>query len=57
MEGRLFFAGDIEPGMAEIVGGVVETPTDPGSYRLQYGVVHETVEWLTTSSAAVTLSR
>lgn len=57
VEGRLFFAGSIEPGMAEIVGGVIEMPADPGSYLLRYGVVNETVEWLTVSTAAVTLSR
>ena len=55
VEGRFFFAGDIAPGMAEVVGGVIETPADPGNYLLEYGVVHEGVEWLTVSAAAMTI--
>ena len=55
VEGRLFFAGSLRPGSAEIVGGVIETPVESGSYLLEYGVVHEGVEWLTTASAAVTV--
>jgi hypothetical protein len=55
-EGRLFFAGALRPGSAEITGGMIATPAEPGFYLLEYGVVHEGVEWLTTASAGVTVA-
>ncbi|MDP6349007.1 MAG: hypothetical protein QF719_11255 [Chloroflexota bacterium] len=56
VEGRLFFSGPLAPGSAEIVGGKIETPGEPGFYLLEWGVVHEGVEWLSTASAGVMVS-
>ncbi|HJN39645.1 MAG TPA: hypothetical protein QGH28_05660, partial [Chloroflexota bacterium] len=56
-EGRLFFAGALHPGSAEITGATIAMPAEPGFYLLEYGVVHEGVEWLTTASAGVTVIR
>ena len=56
-EGRLFFAGAPHPGSAEITGATIVMPAEPGFYLLEYGVVHEGIEWLTTASAGVTVIR
>jgi hypothetical protein len=55
-EGRLFFAGALRAGSAEIVGATIAMPAEPGFYLLEYGVVHEGVEWLTTASTGVTVA-
>jgi len=55
VEDRLFFSKPIEPGTTEIVAGTIENPTKPGCYLLEYGLVHEGIEWLSRASITVTV--
>ena len=51
----LFFSKPIETGTAEIVGGTIENPTKSGCYLLEYGLVHEGINWRSRASIGVTV--